>query len=95
VLWGGRRPEDHYLAASDLSDAYPYLPVLSRPAGAATGATGYIQDVLLRAMPDLTRATVYACGSGAMIQAARARLAAAGLQLGAFHAEAFVRSGTT
>ncbi len=95
VLWGGRHPEDHYLATSDLPDAYPYLPVLSRPAGAATGATGYIQDVLLRAMPDLTLAAVYACGSDAMIQAARARLAAAGLQAGAFHAEAFVRSGTT
>jgi CDP-4-dehydro-6-deoxyglucose reductase len=72
-----------------------FTPVLSRAAAAWDGARGHVQDVALAApgkVPDLGRHQVYACGSPAMVAAARAALQAAGLPPERFHADAFVCS---
>ncbi|MGC7405618.1 2Fe-2S iron-sulfur cluster-binding protein [Pandoraea pneumonica] len=94
VLWGGRALQDHYFDVSALPGKHVYIPVLSRPDAGWTGATGYVQDVLLGLNPDLDNAVVYACGSDAMIHSAQSLLANAGLSPKRFHSDAFVCSGT-
>lgn len=94
VLWGGRKPEDLYFDASSLPGNFQYIPVLSRADASWTGAKGYIQDVLLTLKPDLANATVYACGSDAMIHSAKEALIKAGLPYKQFYSDAFVSSAT-
>jgi CDP-4-dehydro-6-deoxyglucose reductase, E3 len=92
VLWGGRVPQDLYAAVPDDVPDLLFTPVLSRADASWAGARGHVQDVLLRAAPALDNATVYACGSDAMIHAARTALLAAGLPARRFHSDAFVSS---
>ncbi len=97
LYWGGRRPEDLYLDPAPLLPGLRHVPVLSRADVAWTGARGHVQDVLLQDVaqgiaPPLAGASVYACGSAAMIHGARERLADAGLPAAQFHFDAFVSS---
>jgi CDP-4-dehydro-6-deoxyglucose reductase len=71
-----------------------YVPVLSRAPDDWTGTRGYIQKALLRDEPDWADTVVYACGSDAMIQSAKAELIEAGLPDKRFYSDAFVPSGT-
>jgi CDP-4-dehydro-6-deoxyglucose reductase len=92
LYWGGRQPGDLYLA--DLPTRAPglrYVPVLSR-AAASRAEHGHVQHAFLRSAPDLAACAVYACGSQAMTESARATLVAAGLGPQRFHADAFVSS---
>ena len=50
----------------------------------------HVQDVAAQAGHDWARTMVYACGNGAMVRAAQARLRAVGLPEGRFHSEAFL-----
>jgi CDP-4-dehydro-6-deoxyglucose reductase len=93
VLWGGRYEHDLYFDVSSLPSALHYLPVLSRPTDTWRGYRGYVQDALLQLKPDLQNATVYACGSDAMIQSAKVALSAAGLPDQSFYSDAFLPSG--
>jgi len=93
LLWGGRQPQDFYFNATAIPAKQRLVPVLSRPSEGWAGAKGYVQDVLLSMAPDLTRASVYACGSEAMIQRAKQALSNAGLPLSRFYSDAFVSSG--
>lgn len=93
VFWGGRQEHDLYLNPLDFSSLIKYVPVQSRPLATWKGATGYVQEVLLASHLNLSRATVYACGSDAMIQGARETLIAAGLMPSRFYSDAFVPSG--
>jgi CDP-4-dehydro-6-deoxyglucose reductase len=93
VLWGGRKMQDFYLSVSDIFSDQTYVPVLSQRADAWTGAYGYIQDVLLGKSPDLSNASIYACGSDAMICSAKTRLIEAGLPARRYYSDAFVCSG--
>lgn len=93
VLWGGRYSYDLYLQMQTLPDFCTYIPVVSRPDDAWSGATGHIQDVLLATGPDLSHAVVYACGSNAMINGAKDSLIRAGLPAANFYSDAFVSSG--
>lgn len=92
LLWGGRHRDDLYLDLTSSPVIGHYTPVLSRADETWQGARGHVHDVLLQHMPKLGNATVYACGSNAMIHDARAALHAAGLPAGQFHADAFVCS---
>jgi CDP-4-dehydro-6-deoxyglucose reductase len=94
VLWGGRQSQDLYLDVAGIPGNHLYLPVQSRPQKDWAGATGYVQDVLIRSAPDLKSAAVYACGSNAMIRSARARLIEGGLAPKHFYSDAFVSSET-
>jgi CDP-4-dehydro-6-deoxyglucose reductase len=91
VYWGGRVGADHY-HASPAVDGLRTVHVLSRAPAEWAGARGHVQDVFLAERPDLARAVVYACGSDAMIHAARTRLHSEGLPPGRFHSDAFVCS---
>lgn len=94
VLWGGRYPSDFYLAVNEIAADFSYIPVLSRPDDKWGGEIGYVQDVLLKTVPDLLNAAVYACGSDAMIHSAQKSLLAAGLPANRFYSDAFVCSSS-
>jgi len=108
VYWGGRSAQDLYamprlmalvnslsmqLSAGCKAECNP---VLSRPAADWTGRTGHVQAAVLQDAQQgelsLADATVYACGSPAMIGDARAQLVQAGLEARQFYADAFVGS---
>lgn len=95
LYWGAAHAEDLYAqaAAAELIRALPharFTPVLSRPDAAWTGATGYVQDAVLRDYPDLSGHQVYACGSSTMIVAAQELLCRqGGLPADAFVSDAF------
>jgi CDP-4-dehydro-6-deoxyglucose reductase, E3 len=92
VFWGGRTDEDLYFDPQTISAGCRFVRVLSRAAAGLPGFSGYVQDALLATGPDLTRTTVYACGSDTMIRSAKASLLAAGLPDKLFFADAFVPS---
>lgn len=99
LYWGGRRREDLYLADSLQKWAarhswLSFTPVLSEPDADWAGYTGLVHRAVLHDHMDLAEWDVYACGSPAMVAAARAELSAlAGLPPEHFHCESFVPSG--
>lgn len=94
VLWGNRHEQDFYMDFTKTPGDYRYIPVISRATEQWKGARGHIQNILLEHMPNLKNAAVYACGSEAMIQSAKAALNAAGLPKNQFHSDAFVCSAS-
>ena len=93
VFWGGRESQDIYFNVADIPGSHTFIPVQSRPSNDWAGAKGYVQDVFLASKPELSNAVVYACGSDAMIQSAKACLVEAGLPEKCFYSDAFVSSG--
>jgi CDP-4-dehydro-6-deoxyglucose reductase len=100
LYWGGRTPEDCY--ASGLLNAlqgkdgvFRWHPVVSGDVSADGTHTRYVQDVAAEAGHDWSRTMVYACGNGAMVRAAQARLREMGLPEGRFQSEAFLPAGST
>lgn len=96
IYWGARTRADLYLAALPEQWAaahanVKYMPVLSDPAAedAWTGRTGFVHRAVLADFPDLSGFEVYACGSPAMIDAARRDFAGQGLPEEAFFADSF------
>lgn len=98
TYWGGRTPPDLYWDAASLAACgevpHRFVPVLSRADATWAGARGHVQDVFMADDPRLSRSVVYACGSPAMIETARAQLLRAGLPEHRFHADAFVCSAS-
>lgn len=92
LYWGGRVPADLYDSVAFPGLDLRFVPVLSRAGDEWTGRRGHVQDAVLADHPDLGGAVVYACGSDAMIHAARDRLHAAGLPPRHFYSDAFVAS---
>ena len=97
LYWGSRNRAGLYMdeLARSWEKSLPgfrYVPVLSE-AGAADdwhGRTGLVHRAVVEDLPDLSAHEVYACGSPAMIDAARSELTAqCGLPQGAFFADAF------
>jgi CDP-4-dehydro-6-deoxyglucose reductase len=76
--WGGRRPQDLYMAdmpAKWVAD-YPgfhFIPVMSEAVAADgwAGRTGFVHEAVMADFPDLSGHDVYACGVPAMVNAAR------------------------
>lgn len=91
LYWGGRDESDHYWVPDYPELELRYVPVISRDMG-FVGAKGYVQDALVSDCLDLTDAVVYACGSESMIESAKAKLLANGLDQKSFHFDAFVSS---
>lgn len=95
--WGGRTADDLYLSGllDEWTHTYPgfhFHPVLSRdPAGRPEARRGYVQAAVLADFADLSGHQVYACGSGAMIAAAKAAFVGQrGLPASEFHADEFL-----
>ncbi|UUL82163.1 FAD-binding oxidoreductase [Sphingomonas qomolangmaensis] len=93
VYWGNRTAQDFYWEPVDLPTGVAFTRVLSGADPDWVGARGHVQNVLAAGGPDLSSATVYACGSQAMILGAQAVLRDYGLQDHNFHYDAFVESG--
>jgi len=97
LYWGGRTLADLYqhTLCKAWAAAHPWLvyrPVLSRatPGHAWGGRTGRIHHAAMADFQDLSAYEVYACGSPAMVDEARAVLCSQrGLSADAFHADAF------
>jgi CDP-4-dehydro-6-deoxyglucose reductase len=94
VYWGGRIPPDLYWDPASLDLTLRYVPVLSRAGPEWLGVRGHVQDAMLADGPSLAQTVVYACGSDAMIHAAREQLIASGLPEKSFHSDAFVCSAS-
>lgn len=98
LYWGGRRPHDLYMNA--LAEqwvatvpGFRYVPVVSDalPEDAWRGREGFVHRAVMDDLPDLSGHKVYACGSPAMVDAARADFVErCGLPSDAFFADAFV-----
>ena len=98
VYWGGRWQEDIYWDVNSLRDAldpsipFEFVPVLSRADDDWDGVRGHVQRAFLARQPNLSATMIYACGSDAMIHAARDALIARGLPSRRFLSDAFVSS---
>lgn len=97
VYWGCRSRADLYLhdwmlqAASELP-WLRYVPVLSepKPADGWSGRTGFVHQVLMADLPDLSGHQVYACGAPVMVESAQRDLVArCGLPAEEFYADSF------
>lgn len=93
VYWGGRHPEDLYLADPFAYSGVQYVPVLSRADDSWQGPRGYVQQVMLDSDLSLDQTLVYACGSDAMIRSSQKLLTSQGLASQRFFSDAFVVSG--
>ena len=97
VYWGCRSRADLYLhdwmlqAAAELP-WLGYVPVLSepKPDDGWTGRTGFVHQVLMADLPDLSAHQVYACGAPVMVESAQRDLVArCGLPAEEFYADSF------
>ncbi len=96
IYWGAKAKVDLYQNALPEKWAAEhanirYVPVLSEPAAsdAWAGRTGLVHQAVLADCPDLSGYQVYACGSPAMIDAAKRDFMAQGLPEEEFFADAF------
>ena len=73
LYWGGRRPKDLYMDALTAQWPVKYVPVVSdaMPEDGWTGRTGFVHRAVMEDFPDLSAHQVYACGTPAMVDAAR------------------------
>lgn len=101
--WGGRRPRDLYLHAlaqswtRELPD-FAYIPVVSdaAPGDEWPGRTGLVHRAVMADLPVLADHQVYACGTPAMVESARADFTAlCGLPEDEFYADAFTSQADT
>ena len=92
IYWGMRTPDEVY--ATELIQLakdhvhITFITVLSR-SPEWCGRTGYVQEAVVKDTSDLSKYDVYACGSLAMIEAARDLFAKQNLPLKHFHSDAF------
>lgn len=97
LYWGCRSKADLYLhdwaeAAAARLPHLRYVPVLSEPKAedAWAGRTGFVHQVVMADLPDLSGHEVYACGAPVMVESAkRDFVAQRGLPEAAFYADAF------
>lgn len=91
LFHGGRFKDDlieqDFLRQSNIN----YYPTLSREKK-DDFHFGYIQHILLSEKIDLSKATIYACGSEKMIKDAKSVLIDAGLSLKEYYSDAFLES---
>jgi CDP-4-dehydro-6-deoxyglucose reductase len=83
LYWGGRTLKDIYMmdearALALQYEDFTFVPVLSEPLADDqwTGRTGFVHRAVMEDFPDLSGWQVYACGTPAMVEAARADFSA-------------------
>ncbi len=97
LYWGGRGPEDLYLADwvnTKLAEMpnLSYVPVISdaKPEDHWAGRAGFVHKAVLEDIPDLSGYQVYACGAPIVVDSARADYShLAGLPEEEFFADSF------
>ena len=98
LYWGGRRPKDFYhdsLCQQWLKElpGFEYIPVVSDllPEDQWSGKTGFVHQVAMQDIPDMSGYQVYACGAPIVVESARKDFVAhCGLPADEFYADAFV-----
>lgn len=77
LYWGGRRPQDIYLASlcarwQDTHDNFTFIPVVSDalPEDRWQGRVGFVHRAVMQDFPDMSGYQVYACGAPVMVEAA-------------------------
>jgi len=93
IYWGATSASGLY---SDLpthwQSSFPnirYVPVISGDDAAWTGRRGWVHQAVLEDFDDIGRHEVYACGSNAMIKAAKSDFIQRGLNEANFYSDAF------
>ncbi len=78
LYWGGRRPQDLYMAAlakswEDAGGQFTFIPVVSdaKPEDHWQGRTGFVHRAVMEDFPDLSGYEVYACGAPIVVDSAR------------------------
>lgn len=96
LYWGTRSLRDLYMpelpsAWQAQHENFRFIPVLSqpKPEDQWTGRTGRVPEAVLNDFEDLSGYQVYACGTPAMVEAARDKFIARGLPQDEFYADAF------
>ncbi|HEY1856330.1 hypothetical protein [Acidocella sp.] len=94
LYWGIRTEEDIFLGQvfeewEKRSEAFRYVPVLSRPRSDWVGRRGYVQDAVLADIPDLSEYSTYLCGAPAIIVDAKQKFLARGASSSNFYVEGF------
>lgn len=96
LYWGTRALRDLYMpelpsAWQAAHENFRFIPVLSQPQAEDqwTGRTGRVPEAVLNDFEDLSGYQVYACGTPAMVEAAREKFIARGLPRDEFYADAF------
>lgn len=92
LYWGNRHRDDFYWTPA--IPGLRYIPVLSQPDPAWSGARGHVHNVAFKDISDLSGTAVYACGSDAMIRDAKTAALKQHLPQRAFFSDAFVPSDT-
>lgn len=98
LYWGGRRVTDLYAmeeaaALASSHDNFSFVPVLSEegPDEGWGGRTGFVHEAIMADIPNLFSHQVYACGTPAMVEAARKDLISlCRLPEGEFYADSFL-----
>ena len=89
LYWGARLKRDLYML--ELARSWTHLnfvPVLSEEPW--EGRTGFVHRAVMEDFPDMSGVQVYACGTPAMVEAARADFSAkCGLPAEEFYADSF------
>jgi len=100
LYWGGRRPQDLYMAALARSweavlPAFRFVPVISDalPEDEWVGRSGFVHRAVMDDFPDLSLHQVYACGAPVMVESARRDFTeGCGLPEAEFFSDAFTTS---
>jgi len=92
VFWGNREAESFCWDPVGLGLDIAFHHLLSGTNAGWAGHRGYVQDAAIHSGVDPADTVVYACGSSAMIMAARTALTGLGLPAGRFLSDAFVSS---
>jgi len=92
VYWGSRYPDEFFWQPSFKKLNIAFIKVCSTPGYSDDFAHGYVQNVALEKDEDLIASHIYACGSNAMIQAAKQLFMKAGLPENYFYSDAFVQT---
>jgi CDP-4-dehydro-6-deoxyglucose reductase len=76
LYWGGKNLKDLYMArlCEEWENTLPnfdFIPVLSATKDKWQGRTGFVHQAVVADLPDLSNHQVYACGSPAMVDAAK------------------------
>ncbi|PWQ95807.1 FAD-binding oxidoreductase [Leucothrix pacifica] len=96
IYWGNQTAEGFYsILPSEWAKGYEWInyhPVCSTPSSSWQGRTGLVHHAVLADFPSLSSMDVFACGSPAMIEAAKSDFIQAGLVPSSFYADAFLPS---
>ena len=92
VYWGNRKAEEFFWQPAFTKLNVSFYQVNSQPNDDWLESVGYVQEVALNEIKNISDFDVYACGSNAMIQSAKQQFIAKGLAVNQFYSDAFVQS---